>query len=145
MRKEAIQALALLFTTLLLGSCGKSVDALAQESADMAERQAALTASRELDVALDNLEARLHSGRATVRLWSELAERHREVSEVACQNATMHSEAMAQSERRDRVRAETQRRNRVAQASRSASDVQESGYDVKATSAAPARTESASP
>jgi hypothetical protein len=134
MRKPGVQRLAwsALALGLSLGSigCQKSPAALAQEAADRAELQAVVAESSAIDADLDTLEARLHSGRATVRLWSELAERHQSVTPIACENAQKHSEAMAELERRDRARAKKARSNRLAGTHRSlVSDVEVSGYE----------------
>lgn len=132
MSKAGVQRFAWIALTLGLGGCDKSPAALAQEAADLAELQAVSTASREFELELDALEARFYSGRATVRLWNELAERHQSVTQVACQNAQMHSAAMAAIERRDRDRAKRLRRNRVAESGRNlASDATVVGYDRK--------------
>lgn len=48
-----------------------------------------------MDAALDNVETRLLSGRTQVTLWTELAERHRTVSEIACSNAETHMESIS--------------------------------------------------
>ncbi len=45
--------------------------------------------------ALDEVEERLLGNHAKLTLWSELAERHQQVSEIACGNFTRHTEAMA--------------------------------------------------
>jgi len=48
-----------------------------------------------MDAALDGVETRLLSGRTQVALWSELAARHRTVSEIACSNAETHMQGIS--------------------------------------------------
>ncbi len=91
--------------------------------------------ARELDAELSAVEARLYSGRATVRLWQELARRHKGVSAVACRNAVAHSEGMALSDRKDRARLAKHRRAKTA-SSGVVTDAQVSGYQTIRSKAA---------
>lgn len=146
MRMEGARRIALTALLMVAGGCTRSADAVAQEAADIAEMQAVRAASMELDAALDALEARLHSGRGAVRLWAELAERRQGISEIACENAVMHSESMAAIERRERERAAKLRRSRVAQARHKvASDAAVGGYEYKSKSSVTERANTASP
>lgn len=146
MRMEGARRIAVTALLMVSAGCTKSADVVAQEAADIAEMQAVRAASMELDAALDALEARLHNGRALVRLWAELAERHQGISQIACANAAMHSESMAAIERRERERAAKLRRSRVAQARHKvASDAAVGGYEYKSTSSATGRASTVSP
>jgi hypothetical protein len=49
---------------------------------------------RELNKALDQVEARLWAEQSSVQLWGELARRHQSVSEVACKNLDGHYQGM---------------------------------------------------
>jgi murein L,D-transpeptidase YcbB/YkuD len=120
-------AAAALISFLAAAGCGQApkehaaVDALAAtESARSA---------RELDSELEAVEARLYSGRATVRLWQELAERHKGVSALACKNAEVHSEGMAIADRKDRAQLA---KHRVAKSDHGAvvTDAHVTGYQT---------------
>ncbi len=63
-----------------------------------------------LSAELDALEARLAEDGARVRFYSVLAERHRRVSAIACENAGMHAASMARFEARTRNRLQAIRR-----------------------------------
>jgi len=71
---------------------------------DRAGAEESARVARDLEAALETVEARLYSGRATVRLWQELAERHKGVSALACVNAEDHVAAMEAADRKDRAR-----------------------------------------
>jgi hypothetical protein len=62
---------------------------------------------------LDVLEERLLSNQAKVLLWTELAGRHRKVSEVACSNQTKHLYEMVSHAERQTERMRRARRGRV--------------------------------
>jgi hypothetical protein len=102
------------FAAACAAGCRKSSQSLQREQADREAAEDARAGVRELDQALDEVEARLWSNRTTSRLYTELAERHRRVSALACRNAAMHSEAMSRSALQDRQgRAELARRRRA--------------------------------
>jgi len=68
-------------------------------------RRARLEAQGEhLAAALDRLEARLLDGRARVRTWEELRERHGRVAAVACEVNARHVADMARLEEEERWR-----------------------------------------
>jgi hypothetical protein len=101
--------------------CRRSSQSLQRERADRAAIEDARAGVRDLDRALDEVEARLWSNRTASRLYTELAERHRRVSALACRNAVMHSEGMSRSALQDRQgRAELARRRRAEAAKSSA-------------------------
>jgi hypothetical protein len=50
--------------------------------------------SAETAASLDALEERLFADQARVRLWAEMAQRHRQVSALACSNAALHQTQM---------------------------------------------------
>lgn len=61
------------------------------DAAQVAARRAEGEAERaRLTAQLEVLEARLLDGRARLRAWTELRERHEQVSAVACGNAEWH-------------------------------------------------------
>jgi hypothetical protein len=83
-------ALALgLGTAVLLGCSGPT------DQERRARLLALAEADRDLNTALDAVELRLMRNQGTVAMWRELAQRHRDVSEVACHNLSGHYEAMA--------------------------------------------------
>ena len=67
-----------------LVGCGGEAGAVAARRAEGEAARARLAARLEV------LEARLLDGRARVRAWTDLRERHRQVSAVACGNAGWH-------------------------------------------------------
>ncbi|MGC4114831.1 MAG: hypothetical protein QM765_09520 [Myxococcales bacterium] len=100
MARSGVAAI-MLGSVLVAAGCGQAPKARAAADAQAAQESA--RSARELDSELEIIEARLYSGRATVRLWQELAARHKGVSELACKNAVAHSEGMAISDRKDRA------------------------------------------
>lgn len=93
--RTATALLAVAGAQLLLG-CG---------SGEREARRARLEAQREhLAAALDRLEARLLDGRARVRTWEELRERHARVTAVACEVNARHVADMARLEEEERWR-----------------------------------------
>lgn len=70
----------------------------------------------ELELSLDTLEERLLSGQSSVALWSELAQRHREVSELACANQESHAYEMVTLMERQQEKVKRLRRGRLARA-----------------------------
>lgn len=68
---------------------------------------------RALEARLDEMETRLLSGLSTVQLWRELAERHRNVSQIACENADEHLREMAAGQKRDRQRRMNARKDKA--------------------------------
>lgn len=128
-RKRSRWRLGLIAALGLAAGCGRGTAAgtAAQLERDRADFEESLAAGQALHGELDALEARLLSGRATVRLWQELAERHKGVSEVACKNLDVHVAGIAAAESKDRARAA---RRRLAQAAQpgTATDAHVSGY-----------------
>lgn len=93
--RTATALLAVASALLLLG-CG---------AGEREARRARLEAQREhLAAALDRLEARLLDGRARVRTWEELRERHGRVAAVACEVNRRHVADMARLEEEERWR-----------------------------------------
>lgn len=81
--------------------------------AETAERLALVKAQGEdLDAALDGIEERLLGNQATVKLWKELAWRHRGVSEVACENLATHAAGIEKFMQKEKKK--SRRRTRVA-------------------------------
>ncbi len=70
---------------------------------------------REMDMALDQLEERLLGSQANVELWQEMAQRHQNVSALACENADAHFQGMVKNLERQDEKAHLKRR-RVASA-----------------------------
>lgn len=114
----------------LAAGCGR-----ARATDDRAVFHEARATTRDLDAALDQVEARLHRGRASVALWDELATRHKGVAELACKNAERHAESMVTLLRRERA----QLRQRLAQTAQTgiATDAHVAGYRTAASAAAP--------
>jgi len=105
-------------------------------SQDRAAAEESLRAARELDASLESVEARLYSGRATVRLWTELAVRHKTVSALACINAEAHAEGMDISARKDRA---MRAKHRFAAASQEVvTDARVSGFQTTRATPIPA-------
>jgi len=76
------------------GCFGPSEEAKASLAAVMADGQ-------QMDEQLSNLEDRFLGTQARVLLWRELAERHKSVSAISCNNATTHALAMRQHEQKE--------------------------------------------
>lgn len=74
---------------------------------------------RALEAKLDEIETRLLSGLSTVQLWRELAERHQNVSQIACENVGEHLREMAASQKRDRLRRAKARKDKAKAVSES--------------------------
>lgn len=106
-RRAVIGSLGLL--CLALGGCeGSNPEAEARLERVKAQ-------GLELEGALGDVEERLLGNQATVKLWSELAVRHKQVTQVACQNLASHVEGMqAHLEKQDKKKKRV-RRSRVAQ------------------------------
>ncbi len=106
---------------MALAGCRRSAQAQEVAQADRAAVEDARARVRDLDQALDDVEARIWSNRSTSRLYAELAARHRRVSAIACSNAQMHAEGMARTSLENRQgRAELARRRRLEAAKSSA-------------------------
>ncbi len=78
---------AVLGAALLLGCFEPPSSAVARLEETKAE-------ARALEVSLDIVEQRLLAGQAKVALWTEMAERHRRVSALACDSQTAHAAQM---------------------------------------------------
>ncbi len=101
---------ALLVVVALLGGCGG-------RSALEARRQRLAAEQRGLDEALDDLEERMLTDQARVRLWQEMRARHESVAAIACTNLERHAEGIAGFEEKQREkRAAQQKKSRVAAA-----------------------------
>ncbi len=87
---------------------------------------------RDLDRALDAVEARLLRGRASTSHYTELADRHQHVSALACLNAEEHATGIARNAQRDRqARADLARHRLAAEAVEArTSDAASAGYRV---------------
>jgi hypothetical protein len=96
--------------TLTLGGCTRR-GATAPEPRWSAQDTAALVAE------IDALQDRLIADQARVWFWSEMRERHADVSAVACTNLGEHAVAMARAEERRQALLGDQKRRRVAMAS----------------------------
>lgn len=64
--------------------------------------------------ALEDLEERLLGNQARVHHWTELAERHRQVSAVACENQNAHADQMVALRELQEEKAKRLRRGRFA-------------------------------
>jgi len=62
---------------------------------ERARRDALAAEGRALELAADAVEARLLAGEARVAVWTELAARRQQVSEVACRVGDTHFQDMA--------------------------------------------------
>ena len=62
---------------------------------ERARREALVAEGRALELAADAVEARLLAGEARLAVWTELAARHREVSEISCRVGDAHFQDMA--------------------------------------------------
>lgn len=60
----------------------------------LALRQSMTVETAQLGVDLDRIEARLQEDSMRLRLFSDLADRHRRVSALACANAERHANSM---------------------------------------------------
>lgn len=67
----------------------------------------------ELNEAIDEVGGRLLGGRAVVSLWQEMGWRHRSVSQIACQTASTHVEAMAKHVEKQEQRGRSLRRQKM--------------------------------
>lgn len=111
------EAASLVVLVLAGAGCYQSAAARQAEAEDRAQLEQTRAELRQLADQLEDVETRLNAGQATVRLWAELAERHRTVSELSCKNLDYHWEAMANLSRRDRAAGAALGR-RVAQVSK---------------------------
>lgn len=84
----------------------------AQERLEQVRRQ-----GEEFDAALDQIEDRLLGTRARVGLWEEMAVRHRNVSEVACENVAGHVAEMEKHLKSQAKKSRALRRQRTYEAS----------------------------
>lgn len=126
--------------------CHPSDQARRVDQSDRALSGDARKRVRDLDRALDDIEARLLRNRAAASLYAELAERHQKVSALACQNAELHAQGLALSTQRDRQARADLARHRLAEAAKSSakSDATVTGYrSARPRAALPARTEDA--
>jgi hypothetical protein len=80
---------ALLF---LLSGCFACAVSPAEERA---RREALAAEGRALELAADAVEARLLAGETRLAVWHELADRHQQISEVACRVGDSHFQDMA--------------------------------------------------
>lgn len=72
---------------------------------ELEEQRARLEREHEARMAdLERLEARLVRSVGTIRLWQELGARHERVSELACENASLHAEEIVAFQRRTQGR-----------------------------------------
>jgi hypothetical protein len=62
---------------------------------EQARREALAAEGRALQLAADAVEARLLAGEVRMAVWSELRDRHQQVSEVSCRVADVHFQDMA--------------------------------------------------
>lgn len=95
----------------LVSGCGSA--ALEAQGNDLAREH------RERMERLERLEARLLGAVAKRAEWSELRSRHGRVTELACENAADHVEAMARHDQRERDKRRKVRARRVAAATAS--------------------------
>ncbi len=87
-----------------------------QPSAEAQARLAALEAEgKAMDTALDSIEERLLGNQSMVKLWEEMGERHRSVSEIACTNSSKHQLEMALLLEKQGVKKRKSRRGRFAE------------------------------
>jgi hypothetical protein len=84
---------------------------------ERARREALAAEGRALELAADAVEARLLAGEMRLAVWSELAARHNQISEVSCRVGDAHFQDMT---RLLEEQAEKGRGKRRALASRSA-------------------------
>lgn len=114
-------AACLLFASLGLGACARP--ALENEPR-LVEMQA--EADR-MDAALDSVEDKLLGNQMRLHLWSELAERHRAVSEVACRTNLAHIESISRHFEKTEEVFRKKRGRRVAQPARHPAGALEEG------------------
>ncbi len=69
--------------------------------------------AEELDGALASLEDRFLGNQYTVQLWSEMARRHGEVTQVACKNHSAHFAEMAEYLEKQTAKARMLKRRRT--------------------------------
>ncbi|MFN7132306.1 MAG: hypothetical protein ACK4N5_09490 [Myxococcales bacterium] len=123
-------ALALPGTT----GCARSARVLAQEAEDRARLEEVRRESRELDELLANTEARLLHNRGAANHWRELAQRHGNVSALACKSASLHVEQMNDANHKQRRKKEVIARRRLAEGiGPTATDAHVSGVKVPAS------------
>lgn len=91
-------------------SSGCGTSALEAQANDLAREH------RERMDRLERLEARLLGAVAKRAEWDELRSRHGRVTELACENAAVHVEAMARHDQRERDKRRKVRARRVAAA-----------------------------
>ncbi len=99
---------ATLALALLVSACGPSRE-------DTQARLATLEAEGDaLTHAADALEERLLADHVRVSVWRELAERHKDVSEIACRNSDAHYDGMVRFLEEQEEKARGLKRHRVA-------------------------------
>jgi hypothetical protein len=71
---------------------------------------------KEMDEALDTMEERLLGNQASVKLWGEMAERSKSVTQVACSNSTFHQVQIAELAQKQVEKKRKIRRGQLAKA-----------------------------
>jgi hypothetical protein len=94
------------------GLCSLAAGCFEPPAEAVARLEALKAQGQAMDEALDEVEERLLGSRAMVSLWQEMAWRHRQVTEVACQNVAGHVEAMEKHLTRQTQRARRQQKQR---------------------------------
>jgi hypothetical protein len=64
----------------------------------------------EMSVALDVVEERLLGAQANLQLWQEIAQRHQNVSAIACENLSNHASGMVRNQERQAEKSRSLRR-----------------------------------
>lgn len=96
---------------LITGGCASPPEPRA--SARLAELK---KSGLELEHSIDSLEQRFLGNQSRIGLWQELADRHKQVSAVACENAASHMAGMNRLQEHELAKA-NQKARRFAQAS----------------------------
>jgi hypothetical protein len=79
------------FSILIVLALGCSIS----PAEERARREALAAEGRALELATDAVEARLLAGEVRRAVWTELAARHQQISEVSCRVADAHLQDMA--------------------------------------------------
>jgi hypothetical protein len=81
--------------TVLLFALSGCLACAVSPAEERARREALAAEGRALELAADAVEARLLAGEARLAVWHELADRHQQISEVACRVGDSHFQDMA--------------------------------------------------
>ncbi len=107
-RTRKVWGVAAAFSLGWLGAGCVDIPGLAEQQAELAREHRA-----RMD-RLEEVEARLLKAEALRAEWAELRARHGRVSELACENATEHAQAIARHDQKEREKRYRSRERRVA-------------------------------